>query len=158
VAEQGKIIDTVLNGLACRLRRLPTFAFTTLMVLTENLFAVLVASSSGNAALTMPVLGLLGDLVGVSKEAIITAYQYSSLMSMISPMSGVLIASLSIAWISWSTWIMSTLKPFLVIEALAIIFAAVSAHLSAKNPTNFGVKERNLNESGCGWLLLYGCL
>jgi len=131
VAEQGKIIDTILYELASRLHGLPAIAFTTLMVLTENLFAVLVPSSSGNAAMTMPVLGPLGDLVGVNKEAIVTAYQYSSLMSMISPMSGVLMASLSIARISWSTWVKTTLKLFLVLEALAILFAAVSAYLPA---------------------------
>lgn len=71
VAENGGIIDTILNALASSLHGIPNYAFTTIMIMVHNLITFFVPSSSGEAALTMPVLAPLGDLIGVNKEAIV---------------------------------------------------------------------------------------
>lgn len=63
------IIDTILNALANLLEGLPNYLFTTIMLVVHNIITFLVPSSSGEAALTMPVLAPLGDLVGVNREA-----------------------------------------------------------------------------------------
>ena len=63
------IIDTILNALANMLAGVPTAVFTTLMYFVQALLSILVPSSSGLAALTMPVMAPLTDLMGVNPEA-----------------------------------------------------------------------------------------
>ncbi|MDP1108889.1 TIGR00366 family protein, partial [Klebsiella pneumoniae] len=80
------------------LEGLPQYAFTTLMLLGHNVITCFVPSSSGEAALTMPVLAPLGELVGINKEAMVMAYQFGNgLTTLVSPTGGVLLAGLSIA-------------------------------------------------------------
>jgi uncharacterized ion transporter superfamily protein YfcC len=58
LAEQGMIIDPILNSLSEFLSSVPTYAFTTLNLLAHNIITFFVPSSSGEAALTMPVLAI----------------------------------------------------------------------------------------------------
>lgn len=128
IAENGMIIDTILNSLANLLKGLPSYAFTTIMLLVHNVITFLVPSSSGEAALTMPVLAPLGDLVGINREAIVTAYQFGNgLTNLISPTGGVLLAGLAIARINFGQWIKVIIKLFAVLWIIAAVFAAISA-------------------------------
>lgn len=132
VAQNGVIIDTILNGMANNLKGLPTAAVTTGMLLVQNVICFLVPSSSGQAALTMPVMGPLADLLKINKEAAVTAYQAGNgITNFISPTGGVLMAALGIAKISIGKWVKSVIKYVLIIELLAIIFCAISAYLPA---------------------------
>ncbi|OMD64730.1 hypothetical protein BSK62_17350 [Paenibacillus odorifer] len=116
VAENGMIIDTILNGLATMLKGLPNYLFTTIMLVVHNIITFLVPSSSGEAALTMPV------------EAVVTAYQFGNgLTNLISPTGGVLLAGLAIARINFGQWLKVILKLFPILWLVAAIFAAVSS-------------------------------
>lgn len=128
VAEDGMIIDTILNGLANLLEGLPSYLFTTIMLLVHNIITFLVPSSSGEAALTMPVLAPLGDLVGINREAVVTAYQFGNgLTNLISPTGGVLLAGLAIARINFGQWLKVIFKVFPILWIVAAVFAAISA-------------------------------
>ncbi|RCX20666.1 putative ion transporter superfamily protein YfcC [Fontibacillus phaseoli] len=128
IAENGMIIDTILNSLADMLKGLPSYAFTTIMLLVHNVITFLVPSSSGEAALTMPVLAPLGDLVGINREAIVTTYQFGNgLTNLISPTGGVLLAGLAIARINFGQWLKVIMKLFVVLWIIAAVFAAISA-------------------------------
>lgn len=128
VADNGKIIDTLLFGLAEMLDGLPHYAFTTLMLLGHNVITFFVPSSSGEAALTMPVLAPLGDLVGVNKESMVMAYQFGNgLTNLISPTGGVLLAGLSIARIGFGQWLKVIMRLFPLLWITSAIFAAISA-------------------------------
>jgi uncharacterized ion transporter superfamily protein YfcC len=130
VAEQGMIIDPILNVLSEFLSSIPTYAFTTLVLLAHNLITFLVPSSSGEAALTMPVLAPLGDLVGVNRDSLVLAYQFGNgLTNLISPTNGILLAGLAIARIRFSQWFKVILPFFLIAWPLAAIFAVVSAYV-----------------------------
>ncbi|ALP36159.1 hypothetical protein ASL14_08255 [Paenibacillus sp. IHB B 3084] len=119
------IIDTVLNSLANILEGLPSYLFTTIMLLAHNIITFLVPSSSGEAALTMPVLAPLGDLVDINREAVVTAYQFGNgLTNLISPTGGVLLAELAIAQISFGQWLKVIFKLFPILWLVAVIFAA----------------------------------
>ncbi|MNZ77778.1 hypothetical protein D3C78_963330 [compost metagenome] len=110
------------------LQGLPNYAFTTIMLLVHNVITFLVPSSSGEAALTMPVLAPLGDLIGINREAIVTAYQFGNgLTNLISPTGGVLLAGLAIARINFGQWLKVVLKLFGILWIIAAIFAAISA-------------------------------
>jgi len=126
VAQDGKIIDTILNSLATSLNGLPKTIFTTLMLAFQNLIAILVPSSSGHAALTMPVMAPLGDLVNVNRQVVVTAYQYGTgLTNMLTPTSGTLMAALGIARIPYGKWLKHILPLVAVFWILAVIFLIV---------------------------------
>jgi uncharacterized ion transporter superfamily protein YfcC len=130
VAEQGMIVDPILNGLSGLLKGIPTYAFTTLVLITHNAITLFVPSSSGEAALTMPVLAPLGDLVGVKRDSLVLAYQFGNgLTNIISPTNGLLLAGLAIARIRFSQWFKVILPFFLVAWLVAAAFALLSAYV-----------------------------
>ncbi len=130
VAEQGMIIDTILNSLSDFLRSVPTYAFTTLNLLAHNIVTFFVPSSSGEAALTMPVLAPLGDLVGVNRDSLVLGYQFGNgLTNLISPTNGLLLAGLAIARIRFSQWFKVICPFFLIAWSLAAVLAWVSAYV-----------------------------
>jgi uncharacterized ion transporter superfamily protein YfcC len=130
IAEQGMIIDPILNGLSDLLNGVPTYALTTLALLAHNVITFFVPSSSGEAALTMPVLAPLGDLVGINRDSLVLAYQFGNgLTNIISPTNGLLLAGLAIARIRFSQWFKVIFPFFLIAWPLAAIFALVSAYV-----------------------------
>lgn len=130
IAQDGKIIDTILNSLATSLNGLPKAIFTTLMLGFQNLIAFLVPSSSGHAALTMPVMAPLGDLVKVNRQVVVTAYQYGTgLTNMITPTSGTLMAALGIARIPYGKWLKHILPVVIVFWIVAVIFLIVGLNI-----------------------------
>jgi len=130
IAEQGMIIDPILNGLNDLLSDVPTYALTTLALFAHNIITFFVPSSSGEAALTMPVLAPLGDLVGINRDSLVLAYQFGNgLTNIISPTNGLLLAGLGIARIRFSQWFRVIFPFFLMAWPLAAIFAWVSARI-----------------------------
>jgi uncharacterized ion transporter superfamily protein YfcC len=123
VAQDGKIIDTILNSAAITLNGLPKPVFVTLMLLFQNIIACFVPSSSGHAALTIPVLSPLGDLIQVHRQVIVTAYHYGSgITNMISPTSGTLMAALGLGKIPWDKWARFIFPMILIYFFLAVLF------------------------------------
>jgi len=130
IAEQGMIIDPILNGLSDLLSGVPTYALTTLALLAHNVITFFVPSSSGEAALTMPVFAPLGDLIGINRDSLVLAYQFGNgLTNVISPTNGLLLAGLAIARVRFSQWFRVILPFFLIAWPLAAILAWVSVYI-----------------------------
>ncbi|MGO1591840.1 YfcC family protein, partial [Ancrocorticia sp.] len=89
VAENGMIIDSILNGMSNALSGVPAVIYTTFMYIVIGVLSFLVPSSSGLAALTMPIMGPLTELMGMNPEAAVTALQYANqTINSISPVAG----------------------------------------------------------------------
>lgn len=130
IAEGGMIVDPILNALSNLLDGVPTYALTTLALLAHNVITFFVPSSSGEAALTMPVLAPLAELVGINRESLVFAYQFGNgLTNLISPTNGLLLAGLAIARIRFSQWFRAIFPFFLIAWPLAAAFALVSAYV-----------------------------
>lgn len=130
VADGGMIIDTILNSLANLLAGVPVAVFTTLMYLAQGLLSLLVPSSSGLAALTIPVMAPLTDLMGVNPEAAVTALCISNqTINTISPTAGMTVAGLAVARISFPQWWKTCWKFMIVVILLGIVFTAISGML-----------------------------
>jgi uncharacterized ion transporter superfamily protein YfcC len=128
IAQNGQIIDTILNYLANGLKSVPVAGFTTVMLLVQNVIAFFVPSSSGQAALTMPIMGPLAELLKINKEAIVTTYQAGNgITNIISPTNGILMAALGLGRISLGKWVKSVIKLVIIIELAAMVFCAISA-------------------------------
>ncbi|SER46783.1 YfcC family protein [Parafannyhessea umbonata] len=132
IAEDGMIIDTILNAMAGGLAGVPTPIYTTLLYVVLGLLSLLVPSSSGLAALTMPILGPLTQLIGVNPEAAVTALCLANqTMNTISPTAGMTVAGLAVCKISFGQWWKTCWKFVLLIAALGIAVTAISGMLPA---------------------------
>ncbi len=105
VLEESNTIDTILFAASSLVSQLPT-AFSAIgMYAFQSALNFLVPSGSGQAALTMPIMTPLSDLTGVSRQTAVMAFQLGDgISNAITPTSGVLMASLAIAKIPWTTW------------------------------------------------------
>ena len=127
VLADGRVIDTILHGLATPLGHVGPQATGLLMIPVHALIHVPVSSVSGQAALTMPIFVPLGDLVGLSRQAVVLAYQTGAgLMEMLTPTNGALMAVLLAADLPFSKWIR-----FAVIGGLLLLPVGVVAVLLA---------------------------
>ena len=105
VLSEGRVIDTVLQGLATPLGDASATAAALLMVPVHALIHVFVPSVSGQAVLTMPVLVPLSDLLGISRQVTVLAYQTGAgLTELITPTNGALMAILLAAGVPYGRW------------------------------------------------------
>ncbi len=122
VAEEGKIIDTLLNSLAAGVQDLPKAISVQLMFLLQTALNFFVPSGSGQAALTMPLMAPMSDLLGVSRQVAVLAFQLGDgLSNMIIPTSGVTMGVIAIGNISYDRWFRWMLPLFLILTFAAMI-------------------------------------
>ena len=106
VLSDGHIIDSLLYGLASPLGQVPAPVSAFLMIPFHALVHVPVPSVSGQAVLTMPVLVPLADLLGLSHQVPVLAYQTGSgLMELLTPTNGGMMAVLVAAGLPYGAWV-----------------------------------------------------
>lgn len=122
ILEQGMIIDSIIYGLFTPMQYLPKSLSAISMMVSQSLLHFVVPSYSGQAVLTMPILAPLSDLIGISRQVCVLAYQYGAVMTdLIIPTNGGLMAVLAIAGISFDKWFKFALKLVLVIMGISAI-------------------------------------
>jgi uncharacterized ion transporter superfamily protein YfcC len=105
VLADGKIIDTLLFDLASPLSHVPPTVSALLMIPFHNLVHIPVPSVSGQAVLTTPVLVPLADLLGMSRQVPVLAYQTGAgMMEALTPTNGALMAVLLAAKLPYGKW------------------------------------------------------
>lgn len=127
VLQKGLIIDSIIFGLFTPLQYLPTSASAIAMMFSQLLLHYPVPSYSGQAIMTMPILAPLSDLIGMSRQVCILAYQYGAvMMDVIVPTNGALMAILATAGVSYDKWFKFIWRPLLIILSLAAIALVVA--------------------------------
>jgi len=132
VLEDGHIIDTIVNGLFAPLEGLSLLVSGIGLVAAQTVIHVFVPSVTGQAVLTMPVLVPLSDLLEMSRQITVLAYQYGAgLCDLITPTNGPLLAILSIAGLTYADWIRFAFRLYLglLVLGLASIGIAISVGL-----------------------------
>lgn len=105
VLADGRVIDTILHAAATPLANVGPLASGLLMVPIQALIHVPVSSVSGQAALTMPIFAPLADLVGLSRQVAVLAFQTGGgLMDLLTPTNGALLAALLAAGVPFQKW------------------------------------------------------
>lgn len=105
VLADGRVIDTILVGLSAPLSHVSASMAALLMIPMHAVLHVVVSSVSGHAVLAMPVLVPLSDLVGVSRQVTVLAYQIGAgLTELLTPTNGSLMAILLAAGVPFSRW------------------------------------------------------
>src|SRR5438876_2732185 len=106
VAEQGQIIDTMVNGLFSPLSHFPVAVAAAGMMVMQFLVHFPVPSVVGHAVLTLPVLVPLSDLLGLPRQVTVLAYQYGGgLCNIFTPTNGGLMAILAASSVPYGKWI-----------------------------------------------------
>jgi uncharacterized ion transporter superfamily protein YfcC len=126
VLQDGRIVDTIVHGLFTPLEGLPVLASALGMIAAQTAIHVPVPSVSGQAVLTMPVLVPLSDLLGMSRQITVLAYQYGAgLCDLITPTNGALMAILGVAGVRFEAWIRFTAPLWLGLVLLGAVSIAV---------------------------------
>lgn len=118
ILQNGKIIDTMLYSIADSMNNVGRFGSISIMYAIQTMINVIIPSGSAKAALTMPIMAPFSDLIGVSRQATIMAFQFGDgFTNMITPTSGVLIGVLGVAKIPYEKWV-KWITPFMIILML----------------------------------------
>ncbi|RXE48138.1 YfcC family protein [Chromohalobacter israelensis] len=128
VMEESQVIDTVINYLAGLIGGVSGQAGATLILLVQTVINFLVPSGSGQAAITMPIIIPLSDIMEVNRQVAILASQLGDGMSnFIFPTNGALIAILSVAGIPYLKWLRFFGPLYLVLFATAITLVSTAS-------------------------------
>jgi uncharacterized ion transporter superfamily protein YfcC len=133
VLSSGLILDTIANALFSPLRHLSLSLSAMTMVVSESVLAFPMPSDSGRAVMSLPVILPLADLLGLSRQMAVVAYQYSGLVSsLITPTTGALLAMLAVAGVSYGRWLRFVAVPFALLLALALAAIVVGVRLGVQ--------------------------
>ncbi|MDX9925698.1 MAG: Na+/H+ antiporter NhaC family protein, partial [Ignavibacteriaceae bacterium] len=104
ISRDAHIIDTLLYSLAPFVDSSSPIFASQKMFLIQSVINFFIHSGSGQAALTMPIMAPLSDIVGVSRQTSILAFQLGELTNIIIPTSAVTMGALSMARVPWEKW------------------------------------------------------
>jgi uncharacterized ion transporter superfamily protein YfcC len=106
ILNNGNIIDTMLYKLSRSISGMGRMAAVTMMYVVQTLINLVMPSGSAKAALTMPMMSQFSDLIGLSRQATVMAFQFGDgFTNIITPTSGVLLGVLSVARIPYEKWV-----------------------------------------------------
>ena len=126
VMDEGSIVDTIVHGLFTPVANLPVTVSALAMMGLHTLVHLPVPSTSGHAVLTLPVLVPLSDLIGLSRQVTVLAYQYGAgLTNMLWPTNGALMAMLAAAGVTFDAWLRFAVPVLLGLFVLAAVAIGV---------------------------------
>lgn len=106
ILEDGQVIDTLLTSMASALENSGREGALGTMYGIQTFINLFIPSASAKAAITMPIMAPFSDMIGISRQATVLAFQFGDgFTNMITPCSGVLMAVLSVAKISYEQWV-----------------------------------------------------
>jgi uncharacterized ion transporter superfamily protein YfcC len=122
ILNNGNIIDTMLYKLSQSISGMGRMAAVTMMYVVQTLLNLVMPSGSAKAALTMPMMSQFSDLIGLSRQATVMAYQFGDgFTNIITPTSGVLLGVLSVARIPYEKWVRWILPLIIILTLIGFI-------------------------------------
>ena len=123
----GTVLNTILHSISQAMGNLPSMLSAWFMYIFQSVFNFFVVSGSGQAALTMPIMAPLADLVGVERQVAVLAYQLGdAFTNFIVPTSGCLLGALAAAKLDWAKWAKFQIK----FQAVLFVFASLAVFLA----------------------------
>ena len=125
ILQDGKVVDSILHSMQESLDGTGRAGSLTAMYGIQALINFVIPSATAKAAITIPIMAPFSDMVGVSRQAMVLAFQFGDgFTNMLTPTSGVLIAALAMARIpygEWVKWIWKTVVVLLVLGLLLLL-------------------------------------
>ena len=126
--DEPSVLNTLLNGAGSLIGQLPAVASAWFMLLFQSVFNFFVTSGSGQAALTMPLMAPLADIVGVSRQVAVLAFQLGDgFTNVLVPTSASLMATLGVCRVDWGIWVKFIWR-FMLTLFLVSSIVVVAAH------------------------------
>jgi uncharacterized ion transporter superfamily protein YfcC len=129
VLRDANVLDTITHSLVAAIRGWSAWLSALGIYAVQNLLNFFVPSGSGQAAVSMPILAPLGDLVGVTRQTNVLAYQLGNgLTNVLVPTQGYFMAALGILripWTTWVRWLLPLLAVWLVVGGAAVVLASL---------------------------------
>jgi len=127
VLDDGHVVDTILNAIVAGLTHVPATIAGFLQIVAQALLHVAVPSVSGQAVLTMPLFVPMADLLGMSRQVPVLAYQTGAgLTELVTPTNGALMAVLLAAGVSYERWIRFAVGGLLMCVAIGVASIAAA--------------------------------
>ncbi|MEK6266298.1 MAG: TIGR00366 family protein, partial [Clostridium sp.] len=106
IMQDGAIMDSIVNGLATAIETLPNGISVLGMYFTQIFINFFIPSGSGQAAATMPIMKPLADILGITRQTAVVAFQFGDgFTNAIIPTSAALMGVLSVAKIAYEDWV-----------------------------------------------------
>jgi uncharacterized ion transporter superfamily protein YfcC len=122
ILQDGHIVDSILHSMQEGLDGTGPMASLSAMYGIQALINFLIPSATAKAAITIPIMAPFADMVGVSRQAMVLAFQFGDgFTNMLTPTSGVLMAALAMARIPYSRWLAWIWKAVLVLLVLGLV-------------------------------------
>ena len=123
LVEIGQVMDTILFSIATSLEGFGATGGAIVLFFSQMAINFFIPSGSGQAALTIPILAPLGDIIGVSRQTVVLAYQMGDGFSnMLWPTNPLLMIALGFAGIRYTKWLKWSLPLHLLVMAICIGF------------------------------------
>lgn len=131
ILKNGQVIDTMLASMASALEGSGRVGALGSMYGIQTFINLFIPSASAKAAVTMPIMAPFADMIGVSRQATVLAFQFGDgFTNMITPCSGVLMAVLSVAKIPYGRWVRWIWKFILVLIILGFLLLLPTLFIS----------------------------
>ena len=122
ILQDGKVVDSILHAMQSGLDGNGEVASLTAMYFIQAVINVLIPSATAKAAITIPIMAPFSDLVGVSRQAMVLAFQFGDgFTNMITPTSGVLMAALAMARVPYEKWVRWICKMVVALLVLGLV-------------------------------------
>ncbi|MDY4032699.1 MAG: hypothetical protein SOY64_06530 [Pyramidobacter sp.] len=132
---KGQVLDTIVNALATPLNTMGAVAGAGFMVIVNAIINILIPSGSGQAAVVMPLMTPVADLVGITRQVAVQAFQFGDgLSNLLTPLNGPMMGCLALAAVGFPKYIRWAFK-FIVIQIIAA--TAVTMFLQSINYIGF---------------------
>lgn len=122
ILQDGHVLDTILHSMQTSLEGSSRTASLTMMYAVQTLINLFIPSATAKAAITIPVMAPLSDLIGLSRQSMVLAFQFGDgFTNMVTPTSGVLVAALAMARVDYEKWTRCIWIPVLVLIVLGFL-------------------------------------
>ena len=123
ILSDAKILDTIVYGIVNIVNVMPGSIKAVGMFICQSLINCVIVSGTGQAAVTMPLMVTVSDLVGISRQTAVLAFQLGDGFSnSVLPMSSSLMGYLAVSKIPYSKWLKFMMPLFLIWTALGCLF------------------------------------
>jgi len=130
VLDDGMILDTLIYSAASLLESVPKNVSVVGMLIFQTTLNFFIPSGSGQAMVTMPVMAPLADVLGITRQTAVLAFQFGDgLSNIVIPTSGILMAMLSLAKVPYGQWLRYILPLFFQVLALAAVFLIIAVSI-----------------------------
>ncbi|WP_291632669.1 YfcC family protein [Clostridium sp.] len=127
VMTEGSIMDTIIYSMGNVVSGMPGALSAVGMFIVQSMINIIIPSGSGQAAVSMPIMAPMADVVGITRQTAVLAFQFGDgITNMISPTSGYFMAALAIGGVKWDKWAKWMFPLFLIWSGIAAVLVAIS--------------------------------